>query len=574
MTTGLRKHIDIAFLALARGYIDAGCFAEIVRRLRQALEAQGSLDDVWWQRGLLPPAQRDRVLALVTQETRQPPQPPQPGRGPADARDGGAAAGPLSTVIERLRGAARELEPDSTGIFDDIDEGSCEDGGEDRAEQPGEEPLARLRYQHEHVIGSGGLGTVTSCYDTLLGRRVAVKTPRPDQGRHAQSVIEREARIVAGLEHPNIIPVYDAGYLPGVGPFYVMRALSQPSLGQVLRRLEAGEPEALKTYTLRRLLRFFVQICQAVDYAHDRGVLHCDLKPANVLLGNFGECLVVDWGLAYSPDAPSGPQGGTPGFVAPEQFAGRDLAFDPRVDVFSLGAILYMMLCLQPPFPELSSQASQDSQASKDRTASGARRAALLARYEKPPVPPGQVAAQAGRMGPAREVPAELEEVCLRALALDPADRPASAAALALAVDEYLEGKRELERRRSEADSYVACGDELAERCREFVEGRPEQMDSLAALRASTPPWAPAADKLEIWNMEDMISVTEALQVRTFQAAMAAYEQALELLPQHEGARRGMAALYRDSLARARRERGFAPDVQLAHRIYLLEDGR
>ena len=539
----LGKHIGIAALAFEHGHIDAERFAGVVCRLHGQGEALGTVDEVWVQGGLLSREQLDAVLARMPQETAAK-----------------AAGSPSPTVLERLRDAAQEIEPDSTGVFEEVESASLASG-----------PVRR-RYEHRQVLGSGGLGTVMSCYDTVLGRQVAVKTPRADQDRHVHAVIEREARIVARLEHPNIIPVYDAGYLPEVGPYYVMREVTQSSLAQVLGRLRSGEPRARETYTLRRLLRLFVQICQAVEFAHSRGVVHCDLKPANVLLGNFGECLVVDWGLAHGPDAPDGPQGGTPGFTAPEQLASRELVFDPRGDVFSLGAILYMILCLQAPFAELSSAhgKASDGEAS-DGEASDRRRAELLARYDKAPRPPGQVALVTA---PGREVPRDLEEICLRALSRDPAQRPAAAAALAAAADEYLEGKRELERRRREADSVAACGDELAERCQEFAEERPEQIQELTALRAGTPPWAPAEDKLDLWNMEDMLSVTDGLRMRTFQAALAAYEQALELLPQHQGARQGLAALSRAGQERARQERGFAPDVYLAYRVQQLEDSR
>ncbi|MCE9574865.1 MAG: SUMF1/EgtB/PvdO family nonheme iron enzyme, partial [Deltaproteobacteria bacterium] len=387
----------------------------------------------------------------------------------------------------------------------------------------------RVRYERRELLGIGGLGQVTACYDTVLGRRVAVKVARADQDPQAEQILEREARIIALLEHPNIMPVYDAGGQAGVGPYYVMRLVHQPSLDRVLEKLARGDRAAKDEYGQKRLLRYFVQICHAVDYAHSRGIIHCDLKPANILLGEFGEVLVVDWGLAWSSAYPDGPRGGTPGFMAPEQFERARRAFDARTDVFALGVILYMLLALRPPFPT---------------------------------PPPGDDGGERYRAAkrpsdaqPNLGIPREVEDLAMRAIELDPDRRPASAGELALAIDEWLEGRRELERRRAAADLAAQQGDELAEHVLELDDGLREQAAQLAELRAQTPPWATVADKQALWDAEDMRAVTEALRVRTLQAAAGTYEQALEAVADHAPARRGLARLYKLELARAVAER-------------------
>src|SRR4051812_24091905 len=115
------------------------------------------------------------------------------------------------------------------------------------------------------------------------------------------------------------------------------------------RKTADGDPH---DYTLHRLLRYFLQVCNAVEYAHDRGVIHCDIKPANVLLGDYGEVLLVDWGLAQSRNHPLGIRGGTLGYMAPEQMDHKIERFDERTDVFALGAILYEILCGKAAFEE------------------------------------------------------------------------------------------------------------------------------------------------------------------------------------------------------------------------------
>src|SRR4051794_33876502 len=156
------------------------------------------------------------------------------------------------------------------------------------------------RYRDPLPIAEGGMGAVVSGLDTRLGRRVALKTLH---ARHAHrpdlvGMMAREARVTGALEHPNIIPIYDAGRTADGLPFYVMKLVEAPTMHDVLKSADMLDPD-FTALRRRRLLRMFVQVCQAVDFAHSRGVIHCDLKPANVLVGSFGQVLVVDWGLAY-----------------------------------------------------------------------------------------------------------------------------------------------------------------------------------------------------------------------------------------------------------------------------------
>jgi serine/threonine-protein kinase len=262
-------------------------------------------------------------------------------------------------------------------------------------------------------------------------------------------------------------------------------------------------------------------------------VIHCDLKPANILLGGFGEVMVVDWGLAFVAEEATMYRGGTLGYMAPEQL---ELAgtVDARADVYALGAILYEILCLEPAFPR--------------ETFAEARGQDLKAKLMRTPVPPRERA-------PARGIPAELDEICLRALALDRQERLPSARAMSTAIESFLEGTRERERRAARAAELATCGHQLAEGYFELVESRPESVAELEALRERIAPWEPPDRKRELWDGEDRLAVTDTFAIRTVQAAIANYEQALDEVPGHPGARQALARIYLAELRRAE-ERG------------------
>jgi serine/threonine-protein kinase len=202
------------------------------------------------------------------------------------------------------------------------------------------------------------MGMVYRAFDRTLEREVAVKVLRPGLADPAAAArLGREARILARLEHPGLVPVYDAGVLADGRVFYVMKLVR----GERLERLA----ESVSTADLLRLV---LRIAETVGFAHARGVIHRDLKPSNVMVGPFGEVLVLDWGIARltrdpnpaataepfeapssaaineSPDTAPGTVLGTPGFMAPEQAQGRHDQVDARTDVYALGAILRALL--------------------------------------------------------------------------------------------------------------------------------------------------------------------------------------------------------------------------------------
>jgi serine/threonine protein kinase/formylglycine-generating enzyme required for sulfatase activity len=524
-------HIEVGIEALSRGLITHAAFMQAVASLAEK-NAQ-SVQDLWVGQGHMTGAQLDDLLRSLgkTSETIVMPAPP-PARMPL-----GQATAPTAAVM------APSMPP--------LPEPSLIDPGTDRLRAGTGSDVIGGRYRKLSLLGKGGLGEVMACDDTVLQRTVAVKAGhiRGEIDSYSTKVIlAREARIISCLEHPNIIPIYDAGTDQVRGPFYVMRQVTETSLEMILhqRKIGAGNPH---DYTLNRLLRYFLQVCNAVDYAHHRGVVHCDIKPANILLGDYGEVLLVDWGLAQSRNHPLGVRGGTLGYMAPEQMDPAIERLDWRTDVFALGAILYEILCGIPAFEEArtSTAATLDNE--------GARI------YSAPPPPSSRA--------PGFEIPREVEDICMQAIAVERDQRLETVRELANAIEEWIEGSKQKERKRIEADKSADTGDELAERYHEFVESRPEKLVVFRALRADVVPYAPLDDKQDLWDAEDIVRVTDALQVRTFHSAVSAYERALDAVPNHTRARRGLARLYFAELQRAR-YRGDSLD-QIAYEQLLRE---
>ncbi len=307
--------------------------------------------------------------------------------------------------------------------------------------------MSGSRYEVVDELGRGGMGQVLRVRDSSVGRDVAKKVILSDRSVPAavRERFLREARITGQLEHPNIVPVYEVGREADGTEYFTMRLVPGRSLRDVLRAARA--PDAGPG--LPALVRMLLKVCEAVAYAHDRGVIHRDLKPDNVMTGDFGEVLVMDWGLARRLDDPDDPavafgpasassasapgdadatapedarltgEGatiGTPSYMAPEQ-ADDAASVDTRADVWALGAILYETVTGRPPFV--------------GKTAMGTIRALIM-----DPVVPPRSAAPRGRA-----VPRELDAIALRALEKDPDARYPSVAALADDLTAYLEGR-------------------------------------------------------------------------------------------------------------------------------------
>jgi len=298
------------------------------------------------------------------------------------------------------------------------------------------------RFQVLRLHAEGGLGEVYVARDEEVHREVALKQIKSEYAgdRQSRARFLVEAEITGGLEHPGIVPVYGLGTYDDGRPFYAMRFIRGDSLKGAIARFHADQAmhrdAGMRTLALQKLLRRFLDVCNAISYAHSRGVLHRDLKPGNIMLGDYGETLVVDWGLAKAvgrhlePAAPAGAEPtlrpesgsdvqptvmglrlGTPAYMPPEQAAGRLGELGAPSDVYSLGATLYVLLTGQAPFtePELPE---------------------LLRQVERGEFPrPRQIHSW---IDPA------LEAICLKAMALQIRDRYSSPRALAEDIEHWL----------------------------------------------------------------------------------------------------------------------------------------
>jgi serine/threonine-protein kinase len=303
----------------------------------------------------------------------------------------------------------------------------------------------RFRILRPHA--KGGLGQVSVALDLELDRPVALKEiqDRHADEPHSRARFVQEAEITGKLEHPGIIPVYGLGHDASGRPFYAMRFIQGDSLKEAIAAFhsdEALERDAgARNLRLRELLRRFIDVCNAVAYAHSRGVLHRDLKPGNIMLGLYGETLLVDWGLAkpiglslpetltaISPALTEGPirllglSGsrvetvagsliGTPAFASPEQVAGRTDLLGPASDVYGLGATLFALLTGRPPI------ASDELDE-------------VLRRVQRGEIPPPRSINAT--------VPRPLEAICRKAMALRPEERYPSARALADDLERWM----------------------------------------------------------------------------------------------------------------------------------------
>jgi WD40 repeat protein/serine/threonine protein kinase len=434
-----RKDTSLGDLLVERGWLSAEDRQEVERLLERKIKKHGGDPQAGLAELNCHFSLNESLAAIVDQDVRQTLQ---------------TIVGRAAAVSSTPRIPLREVEAPTghTSL-----EGLTPPAGQ--AETIAYQPESRDRYQLTRLHAKGGIGQVWLAHDNDLGREIALKELRPDK-RHLPTVWARfveEAQITGQLEHPGIVPVYElARATPERAAYYTMRFVKGQTLSEAAQayhaKRRAGKADPLE---LRRLLGAFVAACNAVAYAHSRGVLHRDLKGANILLGDYGEVIVLDWGLAKVLDrlaasicergqsssnvqvapgvnTPGSPdpdkhisvdkdtsrdetvQGlvqGTPSHMAPEQAEGRIDLIEPRTDIYGLGTILFEILTGRAP------HAGDDT-------------ATLLQRIVRDPTPRARLAEPT--------VPAALDAVCAKAMAKDRSERYSRAQDLAEDVQRFL----------------------------------------------------------------------------------------------------------------------------------------
>lgn len=273
------------------------------------------------------------------------------------------------------------------------------------------------------LLGQGGMSRVFRVRDETLGREVALKVLKPDLLRDDDAVdtFVDEARITAQLDHPNVPPVYALSADKKRSTCFTMKVLEGSTFQQMLERSKNGGVEALFA-----ALEVMIRVCDAVSFAHTRGIIHCDLKPGNVMVADHGQIYVVDWGLAKRKSAiptegdDDGRAVGTPAYMAPEQARGTNHLIDERTDVFLLGGMLYRVLVGKPPYVAPTAEDTLE-----------------LAR--KGTFPPPEVVA-----APGRPMPPRLLSICRRALAPEKDQRFQTVAELRKELEDFIHGTAKL----------------------------------------------------------------------------------------------------------------------------------
>jgi serine/threonine-protein kinase len=281
-------------------------------------------------------------------------------------------------------------------------------------------PEGIAKYSNFRPMARGGSAVLRTCFDQVTGRTVVMKTllPRYLLDEKENRRLLREARVTAQLQHPNTVPVYEIGRDPVQGLYFTMKRVSGENLFEILKRIAGGPPEAAAGFSLRRRVDVVVAAGLALMYAHARGVIHRDVKPENIWVGNFGEVILLDWGVAKvwgQPDDPPSPldaaehqelQGitmagdrpGTPLYMSPEQVGVHRAAVDERSDVFSTGVVLYEAAALREPFRGRVVQETFEN---------------IL--HDTPPPP--------SACRPADRIPKAFDDVVMRAISKRPGDR-------------------------------------------------------------------------------------------------------------------------------------------------------
>lgn len=412
-----------------------------------------------------------------------------------------------------------------------------------------EPPSAQLgRYHQSGVLGLGGMGEVYRAWDPILERHVALKLIRSERAseERLQERFINEARLTAQLEHPGIVSVYALEKTEDGRALFTMPEFQGRTLRKLIQSLHPDpEPAAI-----RRVLVSFLQACQAVAYAHDRGVIHHDIKPSNIMVGSFGEVLVLDWGLACRVNSPTSGHSvaGTPRYMSPEQ--ARLAPPSPSDDVYALGAVMLEIVTGSPPFPNLSA-----------REALSTLQAGV--RFSIPAMPSGLT---------------DLEGICHAALA-PPSIRPSDAGALAALLSAWLDGSQA----RDHAWSLLNQADALHPTIEALRAAATALQSEAEKMRREVSLYATISAKRSFWKLEDQAAVQERRAedarrqyVRLLEDALQRaplLDEAHERLADHYQRRHALAEEAGDTETAAELEERLRTHDRGAHAEWLAGDG-
>ncbi|MBU0553865.1 SUMF1/EgtB/PvdO family nonheme iron enzyme [Myxococcota bacterium] len=404
------------------------------------------------------------------------------------------------------------------------------------------------RYALGPELGKGGMGRVIEAHDHNIDRAVAIKLliRGADEQLGLQLRFVEEAQITGQLQHPSIVPVYDLGTLADGQLFFAMQRVQGRTLREIISGLRRRAPEVERAFTQARLINAFLQICMAIAYAHDRGVIHRDLKPANIMFGDFGEVLVMDWGLAkllkregeaiksYRDGqrhwaTRQGEAIGTPGYMPPELALGQLDEIDERTDVYGLGAMLYEILTLKAP------QVGEDAQS-------------VIRRLLKEGITPPR------QRTPSRVIPAELEAICMRCLETESDARYPNALALHDALQAYLDSTLERARRAEVVRGQRKLAQEHLRRYHDLDQRAQRLQLDIDTLQLRLAPWEGVERRRGLWDLTKSLEAARRERGEALTQAIHTARQVVEHTDDDPEARAILLTLYWQALQIAERE--------------------
>ena len=392
------------------------------------------------------------------------------------------------------------------------------------------------RFELQGELARGAMGRILAGWDLHLGRAVAIKVLRKSAARDLDRVrFLEEAQVTGQLQHPSIVPVYELGRIRGQVAF-VMKRVEGRSVKAIISAMRKGDEAVISQFGRPRILNLFHQLCLAVAFAHTRGVVHRDLKPSNVMVGDFGEVVLLDWGLCKivaegtrSTRSVSdrwqtvhGQIIGTPAYMAPEQAMGLIDQVDARTDVYGLGAILYHLLTLRAPF-------------------SGKTNREIVHRVLRETVTP------LAERAPERDIDPELDAIVMQCLARDPQARFADASVLAARIMAYLDAPRAVTQAMPAVrldQTHRETGLAAVARQQSLLEDLALAQDAVQTARAAVSIGDPPERKRGLWAAEDALVAVHTEYADAFAVAISALSRAVALDPNDADASRALCDMF------------------------------